>query len=148
MRRTEYLLFYLHDPAGSFKALGLRTWYRAHNRILDLRARLAGACNADTWDEATSHYVGGYPHWRCGKRRGHPMPHRFVNTVWIPGQRTRYEPLPVRGLAEHRADLDQEVPFNRLTTFRHNVMPLRRRRAYDRMVRDLTARRRAERSAA
>ena len=132
MRRTEYLMYYLDDPVKAFKSLGWRTWHRTHNRWLDLRAVLVGACNADTWDADEGRYWA-YPHWRCGKRRGHPLPHRFVNYTWAgPGVRPVYDPMPVRGLAEHRADVARELPFNRQTTYRHGILPLRRQRQVDR----------------
>jgi hypothetical protein len=68
---------------------------RLDNRWQDLRAVLAGACNRSTWNGCG--YNGGYPHWRCGKARGHQGEHRFNNYVWDgPGSRTRYDPIPIR----------------------------------------------------
>jgi hypothetical protein len=102
--------------------------YRLRNRLLDIRAVLAGACNASTW--TGNDYAGGYSHWRCGKRRGHLARtlvrghedgssglHRFNNYTWTgnPADRTEYQPLPLD------ADYDEVLPFHKQTKSRHPI---------------------------
>jgi len=145
--RTDYLSYYLDHPIGATRSLLQRCWRRTQNRWWDLRARLAGACNADTWDEARGRYIG-YAHWRCGRARGHAVPHRFVNSTWMNGDdRTRYDPIPVRGRAEHVAAVYAAVPFRHLTGHRHLIAPLARQRRIDRDADAALARRLAERAA-
>jgi hypothetical protein len=122
---------------GAWKSLGYRIWHRTHNRWLDLRANLAGACNDDGWIEAEQDYAG-YSHWRCGKARGHTdgldaysggqRLHRHNNYVWEDGQTSKYVPIPVVSLDEHQRTMDQILPFRRITTYRHGIDTLRRTR--------------------
>jgi hypothetical protein len=124
---------------------------------MDLRAVLAGACNARTWDPEAQSYSGGYPHWRCGKRRGHAdgtdaysagrRLHRFHNSVWEgPGHQVEYAPIPVLGLEEHSRTMDQILPFRKLTSYRHGIDTMRRARLVRRSYERAYAKQRAERS--
>lgn len=142
--KRGYLASFRHW--GAWKSLGYRIAHRTSNRWMDLQARLAGACNASTWNEAKGDYDGGYSHWRCGKPRGHDRqvkvfrdgdyvdgatygPHRFNNYIWPgPGTRVQYAPVPVRGLTEYGQDMDKLVPFRRQTNRRHGIDTLRRSR--------------------
>lgn len=56
---------------------------------VDVRARLAGYCNRTIPPE-----WGGYSHWRCALKRGHDLPHRFINYTWAgPGAQVEYDPI-------------------------------------------------------
>jgi hypothetical protein len=94
-----------------------RVWIQIHrvqNRLQDLRAWFAGACNASTWDGET--YAGGYSHWRCGRARGHlktGQPHRFKNYIWVPGKQVKHDPIPVASEAGHRLQWREELPYDR-----------------------------------
>jgi hypothetical protein len=125
------------------------TQNRTYNWILDVRARLAGACNESTWSEERSTFAPGYAHWRCARRRGHyPVtPHRQNNYVWATGGRSEYDPLPVEGLAPHWNLIRRETPFWKVAKGRKMVASLRRERAIDRKVAESMAARRAERAA-
>jgi hypothetical protein len=122
---------------------------RISNRWQDFKARLAGACNADTWTgEGFSGYAGGYSHWRCGKPRSHrrrikqvnPLrnpidgatygPHRFINYTWTgsPNDRVEYNPLPIFGEDKQWFDTFSVVPFKLLADGRHAVLSRRRGR--------------------
>lgn len=128
--------YYRENPRQALRGLGYRVHHRLANRVLDVRAVLAGACNASTWDEDLGDYAGGYSHWRCGKRRGHSDAdermdgaHRFNNYVWGgPGSKVEYAPIPVRGLHEYTEDADQVAPFKKITGRRHPIDTLRRAR--------------------
>jgi hypothetical protein len=85
---------------GSYHRIEMRT----HNRLLDLRGRLAGMCMADTWHKDPRWgwgYSPGYSHWRCLRRRGHAGPHRFINYVWVSGE-GRAEYLSEFAPVDHR----------------------------------------------
>lgn len=116
------------DGLNRLKGLWYRCWHRSYNRGADLVARLAGACNASTWNGRG--YGGGYAHWRCMKGRGHVGVHRFENYVWPqcrPGQYARvwFDPLPVRGLRESAELRGRELPFRPVTSRRFCIAPRR-----------------------
>lgn len=141
---------------SSWRGLGYRIKHRLANLALDVRARLAGACNASTWDESKGDYAGGYSHWRCGKARGHEhpikgmgQPHRFNNYVWGgPGTKVEYAPIPVRGLNENALDWDLIIPFRKITDRRHPIDTLRRARIRERRMEQIMAAHRRERESA
>jgi len=113
------------------RGVWFRWWHRTYNRGADLVARLAGACNASTWDGRG--YAGGYAHWRCMKGRGHGGVHRFENYVWPqrwPGRssRVQFVPLPVLGLRESAELRGRELPFRAVTARRFCIDPRRRAR--------------------
>lgn len=88
--------------------------YRIGNRWMDLRARLAGACNASTWTgQPPTGYAGGYSHWRCSRERRHLGPHRFENYVFA-GLRVEYKPLPWDRLKD-------VCPFQKQARGRHPI---------------------------
>jgi hypothetical protein len=127
-----YLLEFRHWHA--WRSLGYRIWHRSHNRWMDFRARLAGACNDDGWSEERSDYAG-YSHWRCGKARGHSDSgsvldgsHRSNNYIWDDGQTAEYAPIPVMGIHPHQRTMDEILPFRRITNYRHGIDTLRRTR--------------------
>lgn len=97
-----------------------RAFHRSANRWWDARARLLGACNADTWHGGDR--VGGYAHWRCGRPRGHGGRHRFVNSVWSDGAPPVFDPVEP-GETGHAA------PFAFVTRRRYMIDTLRRARA-------------------
>lgn len=70
--------------------------------LIDMRVRRV--CCART-DEAK----GGYRHWRCGRRRGHDGPHRFVNYVWPSDGlgEVEYDPIDPRDMRAFPADYRQ-----------------------------------------
>lgn len=104
-----------------------RAYHRGANRVWDALARLAGACNASTWDGLG--YAGGYAHWRCMKRRGHEGEHRFQNYVWSGAPaRVEYAPLDVASPEAHRALVARELPFQGVTKRRYSIDSLRRTR--------------------
>lgn len=99
------------------------------NRWWDARARLAGACNRDTWHGEDR--VGGYAHWRCGRPRRHEGRHRFVNYVWSDGVSPVFEPV----------ELAEAEPFASVTRKRYSIDSLGRERARRRVYeRSLEAR--------
>ena len=101
---------------------------RAVNRWWDVRARLGGYCNHRPWDPPKRH--GGYSHWRCARRHGHPGMHRFLNYVWNGVGDTEYSPI--------EAPVAQ--PWDR-----HMGMTLRQQRRWDRETNAAERRRRHER---
>lgn len=123
---------------------------RIDNRIQDARARLAGACNASTWNEELNAYEGGYSHWRCGKARGHAdTAHRFINYVWEgPGHRVEYAPLPIRN-EDNTGWFDTltVIPFRKLADGRRAVASRRRSRLQAQMYERVLAEHRASRNA-
>lgn len=100
-------------------------WFRFHNRLLDFRARLYGACNASTWDGVT--YSPGYNHWRCMKVRGHKDHHRYNNYIWLGGGPSEYSPLPSTS-GEWLEEARRELPMRKWTSRRHPVATRRRAR--------------------
>lgn len=123
---------------------------RLDNRWQDLRARLAGACNADLWTgQGLTGYAGGYSHWRCGRERGHQSPHRFHNYTWTgaPGDRPVYDPLPIRNEANTGwFDTRKVIPFMKLTGGRRAVDTRARSRRRAELQDAFMARRAAERT--
>lgn len=104
-------------------------WYqpvmRLDNRFQDARARLSGACNADTWTGiGTSGYAGGYSHWRCGKARGHKGFHRFESYIWSgkPGGLVAYDPI------SPYTDRPRILPFAKQAKGRRSIVTRRRAR--------------------
>ena len=106
-------------------------WKRAQNRLLDLRARLVGACNADTWDPLRKTYIAGYANWRCMLSAKHAGPHRANNYTWWYRGESQFDPLPL-GMAKYL------LTHRKWTEFRHNVKPRGRERAWRREM-DLQA---------
>lgn len=105
--RTEDYRFTARSVWNGLRCQVYVNRHRVYNRFQDARARLAGACNADTWIGLPPNgYAGGYSHWRCGKPWGHPGRHRFNNYTWsgLPAARTEYNPLPIH----------QSLPFAKL----------------------------------
>jgi hypothetical protein len=84
-----------------------RAVHRLQNRFMDIRAVLAGACNASTWDGTT--YRGGYSHWRCARDRGHTDPHRFNNMIWLDAGPVDYSPIP-SGMVEYAEAMPLMTP--------------------------------------
>lgn len=143
--RIKWALLILSRP----KSLYYRIRNRTINRLLDIRAVLAGSCNATTWDPKRSTFRGGYPHWRCARRRGHyPVtPHRFNNYVWSVGGGTQYDPLPVAGIAAYKLLCTGEIPFQRFANGRKPSMRLSQARATEKAMALAEAARREERRA-
>lgn len=149
------------DDDGSIQWFSVRSHLRSriavarmrlNNRRQDLRAVLAGACNASTWDPSIPGYHA-YSHWRCGKAKGHPettdawggKAHRFNNYIWEgPGSKVEYSPLPVRN-AEGWFDTSRIVPFRKLADGRHAVCPRRESRIMAEANRAWTENRSAQR---
>lgn len=109
-----------------------RAHHRTQNRWMDLVARLHGACNASTWDPLRKTWDPGYSHWRCGREAEHIGPHRFNNYTWWYRGSSKYDPIPVRSLDDHQADMDAAIPKRRWTDNRHGTPPRGRQRAYHR----------------
>lgn len=109
-------------------------YHRAANRLLDLRAVLAGACNESTWDGST--YGNGYAHWRCMKRRGHTEAHRYNNYIWLGGSA---EYVPLNGVSSW---WKEELPYSKVTRRRYPTMPRRRQRLQRRWWEEQTRQRR------
>lgn len=70
-----------------------RAAQRTANRWHDLRAVAAGYCNHRPWHPEPDRSEGGYPHWRCSRRRGHKGYHRSVNYVWLDDLHVEYAPV-------------------------------------------------------
>jgi hypothetical protein len=138
---------------------------RLDNCWQDLRAVLAGACNASTWDPTIPGYHG-YSHWRCAKKRGHDQevkvyrdgdyvdgatygPHRFNNYTWVgPGHKTQFAPLEPRPVNDDDPFFKRVVPFQKLAGGRRAVSTRRHSRlmyeANQRMMELQRAQRRPE----
>lgn len=151
--RIKWALLILSRP----KSLLVRIKYRTINRALDLRAVLAGACNATTWDPKRSTFRGGYSHWRCARRHGHyPVtPHRSNNYVWATGGRTEFDPISINSpeyasmsvRGAWMALRGVETPFQRYAGGRRPIQRLSQERASERAAQAAMAARRAERRA-
>jgi hypothetical protein len=124
---------------------------RLDNRWRDLRARLAGACNASTWTgEPPIGYAGGYSHWRCGKRRGHrdtkermDSAHRFNNYVWDGDGRVEFAPIDIGGLND--PVWDEILPFAKQTSRRRAIDTRRHSRLRAKWEEELMEARRLQR---
>lgn len=125
------------------KGVWFRAWHRTYNRVADVIAVLAGACNQSMWDGEG--YSGGYASWRCMRGRGHVGAHRSINYVWdAPGHRARYEPLQFEGPLVYMDLVARELPFRSVT--QHRFLTESRRR--ERQRRAAVERRFAEQRAA